>query len=124
MPESVVCDRRVMVVEDDYFWADELSSGLRRAGAAVIGPVGNVQAALDLVRTEANLDAAIIDMNLKGERADALADFLIERGVPVLLVTGYDWNALPLAYGALKRLEKPVAFGAVLAALDSLWLLS
>lgn len=121
MPESVVRDRRVMVIEDDYFWADELSSGLRRAGATVVGPVGNLQAAQELVRTETRIDAAIIDLNLRGERADSIADRLIDQGVPVLLVTGYEAEALPLAYAALKRLEKPVALAAVLTALGTLW---
>ncbi|WP_281066242.1 hypothetical protein [Rhizobium sp. N4311] len=31
----------ILVVEDDYFIADELARSLARAGAQVVGPVGS-----------------------------------------------------------------------------------
>lgn len=120
MPVSVVPGRRLLVVEDDYFWADELSGGLRRAGAAVLGPVGTVEAALSLLGDGPEPEAAVIDLNLRGERADPVVDRLLGRGVPVLLVTGYDGAALSEAYAALPRVEKPVVVASVLAALTAL----
>lgn len=118
--ESALQGRRVLVVEDDYFWADELSAGLRRVGVAVLGPTGTITSALDLLAPEPDLDAAVIDMNLRGERADPVADRLLELGVPVLLVTGYETATLSPAYAALPCLEKPVGLGPVLAALGRL----
>ena len=36
-------------------------------------------------------------------------DALLERGVPVVLATGYDAGALPKAYARLPRCEKPTS---------------
>lgn len=125
MPErrvwnSQLQDRRILVVEDDYFWADELGGGLRRAGAAVLGPTGTVASALALLAPEPDLDAAVIDMNLRGERAEPVADRLLALRVPVLLVTGYECSSLCEAHAHLPCLEKPVALDAVLGALSRL----
>lgn len=125
MPDSrawnnLLRDRRILVVEDDYFWADELGGGLRRAGAAVLGPIGTVASALSLLAPEPDLDAAVIDMNLRGERADPVANRLLALRVPVLLVTGYDCSSLCEAHAHLPCLEKPVALDTVLAALSRL----
>lgn len=118
--ESLLRDRRVLVVEDDYFWADELSSGLRRSGVAVLGPTGTVASALGLLAPEPDLDAAVIDMNLRGERADPVVDRLLALSVPLLLVTGYECSSMTGAHAGLPCLEKPVALDVVLRALSRL----
>ena len=38
--------RRVLVVEDEYYLADDIGRALRSAGADVAGPVGEVEDAL------------------------------------------------------------------------------
>ncbi|SFL67008.1 CheY chemotaxis protein or a CheY-like REC (receiver) domain [Methylorubrum salsuginis] len=118
--DSDLRDRRVLVVEDDYFWADELAGGLRRAGVAVLGPTGTLASALALLAPEPELDGAVIDMNLRGERADPLVDRLLALRVPVLLVTGYECSSLSVAHAGLPCLEKPVALAPVLNALSRL----
>ena len=50
MPEPTLRDRRILVVEDEYMLAEELRSDLSERGATVIGPVGTLAAALDLLR--------------------------------------------------------------------------
>lgn len=55
--------KRVLIVEDEYFLADETRRKLEKAGATVIGPVAGVTAALDLVENE-QIDAAILDVHL------------------------------------------------------------
>jgi hypothetical protein len=42
MSESTLKGRRVLIVEDDYFMADELRAEFQQAGAEVVGPVGRV----------------------------------------------------------------------------------
>ncbi len=118
--ESLLRGRRVLVIEDDYFWADELSTGLRRAGALVLGPTGTLASALALLAPEPELDAAVIDMNLRGERAEPLVDRLVALKVPLLLVTGYECSSLSEAHIGLPCLEKPVALAAVLTAVSRL----
>jgi hypothetical protein len=47
-----------------------------------------VAAGLALARTAA-VDAAVLDVNLAGEKAFPIADALAERGIPFLYATGY-----------------------------------
>ncbi|MCP1548753.1 MULTISPECIES: response regulator [Methylorubrum] len=120
MPVRALLGRRVLIVEDDYFWADELRQGLQKAGAVVHGPVASVEAALQILDSEAALDGAILDLDLRGERAYVVADRLIARGASFVFVTGYDAGALPDRYAAIPRFEKPVAFDTVLRALSGM----
>ena len=107
MPDAAVSGRRVLVVEDEYFLADELNRVLQAAGVTVLGPVPTVEAALGLLELGAP-DAAVLDVNLGGETVYPVADALTGHRVPFLFVTGYDQEALPARHAAVHRLEKPV----------------
>ncbi|TFZ58218.1 response regulator [Methylorubrum sp. Q1] len=120
MPVSALLNRCVLIVEDDYFWADELRRGLEKAGAVVRGPVASIEAALDALGSDGAVDGAILDLGLRGERAYAVAERLIARRTPFLFVTGYDAGSIPDAYTAVPRFEKPVAFDTILRALSAL----
>ncbi|MCP1559562.1 MULTISPECIES: response regulator [Methylorubrum] len=120
MPVSALLNRRILVVEDDYFWADELRHGLEKAGAVVHGPVASVEAALDILDPAIVVDGAILDLGLRGARAYDVAERLIARRTPFVFVTGYDAGAIPEAYAAVPRFEKPVTFDTILRALSAL----
>ncbi len=120
LPDSSLRGRRLLVVEDEYFWAEELSASLQRAGALVLGPVATIGDALAVLEADAPPDAAILDMNLRGRRAYDVADRLIALAVPFLILTGYDAAALPDAYAAVIRLEKPVALDVAVQAAAAL----
>lgn len=100
-------DRSVLVVEDEYFMARELAEALGANGIAVIGPVGSVDDALDLLDDSDQIDGAVVDINLQGEKAFPIADALLARGIPFVFVTGYDRSAIPARYDAVPRCEKP-----------------
>jgi len=53
--------RRILVVEDEYFSAEELREALHRLGAEVVGPVPTGEAALALLKSEP-IDAAVLDI--------------------------------------------------------------
>jgi CheY-like chemotaxis protein len=86
---------RLLVVEDDFFIADDLARDLRASGAEVVGPVSNVDSALKLLGATAQLDGAVLDINLQGELAFAVADQLLERKVAFVFATGYDADPIP-----------------------------
>lgn len=109
--------RRILVVEDDYFIASEVALSLRKAGATVLGPVGNVADAVSAVGAELRPDAAVVDINLRGEMAFEVADALMARAIPFVFATGYDHAVIPPPYASVPRCTKPVSYRDLLAAL-------
>ena len=97
---------RVLVVEDETLIAVEIEETLRELGCVVVGAVGKLDAALRLAAEEA-LDAAILDVAIRGGHVFPVAERLLARGVPFVLASGYgDW-ALPETLRDQPRLTKP-----------------
>lgn len=108
MPDSRLTGRRLLIVEDEYLIAADLASVLESLGAAVTGPAGTLAEALTLVETEGDrLDAAVLDVNLGGDRVYPVADALRQREIPFVFTTGYDAAALPQSYADVPRCQKP-----------------
>lgn len=98
---------RVLVAEDEFYIADDLAKALRTAGAVPVGPVSTTAEAEELLRNS-KIDAAILDMNLRGELAIHLAVKVQAMMLPCLIVSGYSKVELPEAVASLPRLEKPI----------------
>ncbi|MDR9780872.1 response regulator [Rhizobium redzepovicii] len=98
----------ILVVEDDYFIADELARSLAHAGAQVVGPVGSLSDALALLDNTDHLDFAILDLNLDGVFAIPIADKLTARNLSFAFVTGYGTGGVPSRFKTVERLDKPV----------------
>ncbi|MCA1501669.1 hypothetical protein I6F28_33690 [Bradyrhizobium sp. NBAIM14] len=77
-----------MVVEDEYLIALELDTELRAAGYRVIGPIADVDAALELLKDD-RPDGAVLDVNLAGEWVTPVAEALKAMAVPFILASGY-----------------------------------
>ncbi len=105
---------RILIVEDEYFIADDMAAQLRQRGAEVLGPVGTVEEASRIV-SGGELDCAILDMNLRGDMAYPVADRLAEAGIPFVIATGYNSASLPDRFSDVPRVEKPVDPKLVLA---------
>ncbi len=89
--------RKVLLVEDDYFIADEMRRTILRSGAEVLGPVASVDKALALIAESSEIDAAVLDVNLRDVMVFPVADALTSRGVPFIFATGYEDTAIPRA---------------------------
>ncbi|TJZ91866.1 response regulator [Paracoccus gahaiensis] len=98
--------RHVLVVEDELLILLEIEDTLSNLGAEVVGPASHVDAALHLA-TEASLDAAILDVNIKGGNTFAVADVLAERGIPFVFCTGYSAWVIEERHRDRPRLTKP-----------------
>ena len=105
---SALRGRRVLLAEDEYFFAVDLSRELEAHGAVVMGPVSRVEDGLELLARERLPDLAILDVNLGGEMVYPLADELRARGVPFLFATAYSRPELPANYARVAHCEKPV----------------
>ncbi len=79
----------VLLVEDTWIVAQSYAGLLEPLGVNVIGPTATLAAAHGLL-DDGTIDAALVDINLKGETAYELIDLLCERHIPVIVVTGYE----------------------------------
>ena len=105
--------KRVLVVEDE----------LLGAGATVLGPAMRVDDAMRLVEAAAadgGISAAVLDINLQGERALPVADRLAALGVPFLFATGYGEGCDTGGHGAAPTLHKPFSPESLVAAVEAL----
>ena len=99
--------RRILVVEDEFFIADEICDALQRCEADVVGPAPNIREARVFAERE-RLDCAVLDINLGGEMVFEFATELRDRHVPVVFATGYEAPVIPEEFAAVPRFEKPL----------------
>lgn len=98
--------RRVLVVEDEVMIALMVEQMLAEIGYEVVGPGMRLREAVSLAETEA-VDAAVLDVNLGGDRSFPVADVLRRRGVPFVFATGYGSAGLDEPYRDATVLRKP-----------------
>ena len=114
--------KRVLVVEDEIFVSLLVEDELRGAGAEVVGPAPSVGDALRLVEAVAadgGISAAVLDINLDGQRVEPVADRLAALGVPFLFATG-DEGCDKGGHGTAPTLSKPFDPAGLVAAVEAL----
>ena len=119
MSPAQLVGRRILVLEDDFYLADDARRWLEGAGAEVLGPTGSIEKALDLLGNE-RVDGALVDINLGTGPSFAVSRALEDRGVPFAFVTGYDDEVIPDDLNSAPRLQKPVKQQALIAAVVDL----
>ena len=111
---------RVLIVEDEFLLAMELETLVAEGGSMAVGPASSVRQALSLINNGEHPDVALLDVNLKGERATPVAAALQERGVPYVLITGYsDAQLSEPELRRAPRVDKPVSSRALKRAVKS-----
>jgi CheY-like chemotaxis protein len=98
--------RRVLIVEDEGMVAMLLEDMLAELGHEVVAIAGRMERAAELV-SEAEIDLAILDVNLNGQETFSLASTLKSRGVPFIFATGYGSASLPETFQKIPVLQKP-----------------
>ncbi|HMD63388.1 MAG TPA: response regulator [Stellaceae bacterium] len=111
--------RRVLVVEDEFLIAVLIQEMLESAGCLVSGPISRLAEALDAAGRE-DCDAAVLDVNLAGDRIYPVAEILSRRNVPFVFVTGYGQSVLPTEYARRPRLCKPFRMADLLGTVSTL----
>jgi CheY-like chemotaxis protein len=105
--------RRILVVEDEYFLADDIGRAFRALGAEIAGPVGHLEDALEILNDGGILDAAVLDVNIRNEMIFPLARQLRARGVPFVFTTGYDKITVGPEFQDVPLWEKPIDVAAM-----------
>ncbi|MDX8523663.1 response regulator [Mesorhizobium sp. MSK_1335] len=108
----------VLVVEDVFMLAEDLSDQLTQAGCTVIGPAPTVAEALQRIEGVA-LNGAVLDVNLRGEPSFPLAEHLALGNVPFIFLTGYDSvTVFPDKFRDAPKLTKPVNYNVLVEAVS------
>ena len=117
--EADLKGRRILVIEYSPVVAPFTAEILGELGYDVVGPAPTMAAARELIEEEA-VDAAILDVHIRGERVFPLCDELAARKVPFLLTSGYaDWQ-IPDKWQDAPQLQKPYTMQQIEQALAAL----
>jgi CheY-like chemotaxis protein len=98
--------RRILVVEDETMIAMMIEDFLTDLGWDVVGLAGTLDRAIAMAR-EADIDAALLDVNLNGQDTFAVADALNERRIPFVFATGYGLDGVADRFRGVPTLTKP-----------------
>ncbi|MBR0839204.1 response regulator [Bradyrhizobium liaoningense] len=112
--------RRIFVVEDEYYLADDIGKTFRALGAEIAGPVGHLEDALKILHDGSVLDAAVLDVNIRSQLIFPVARELKARNVPFVFTTGYDRITLGPEFQDVPLLEKPIDLSALAQKLAAL----
>lgn len=98
---------RAMIVEDNFFIADEIRFVLENAGAVVCGMASTSAKAIHQIDNPA-VNFVVLDVNLiGGDIGPEVAQALRRRRLPFGVVTGYDKKTIPSEFAQAPILSKP-----------------
>ena len=120
MSQKSLTGLRILVVEDEPMIVMLLEDMLGDLGCAVVGPAYNADKALGLIQSE-KFDAAILDVNLGGQRTTPVAEALQSKDIPFFFATGYGNAGATGTFSQQLVLTKPFTQSQLEAALQSLF---
>lgn len=107
---------RILVVDDNYMIASNLAEALGSAGARIVGVLGTLEDATVFVASRhAEVEIALLDVNLAGVMSYPVADILVRHDVPFIFMTGYDTASMEAAYRDFPVCMKPFGFQTVVS---------
>ena len=101
---------RILVVEDEAMIAMMIEEHLEILGYELFARAASVDeamAAIEAMSEGDDLNAALLDCRLGGERSWPVARALAERGIPFLFMTGAPDDDVPVDLEDRERLAKP-----------------
>lgn len=114
-----LADKRILVVEDSPVVAEVAEQILERLDCTAVGPAPNMALARELAEHE-SIDAAIIDIRIRGEKAFSICEILAKRGIPFVLTSGFAHWDLRVKWADRPSLAKPYTLEDVQLALTEL----
>uniref|UniRef100_UPI0035CC8A41 response regulator n=1 Tax=uncultured Sphingomonas sp. TaxID=158754 RepID=UPI0035CC8A41 len=106
---------RILAVEDEMLVLMNIEAALEDFGCSTICSAGCVAEALALIARQ-SFDAAILDVNLGGEKSYPVADALAQLGVPFVFSTGCSDHGGRVDFEGRPILRKPYTRAALFAA--------
>ena len=97
---------RVLIVEDESIVAMFLEDILEGMGCVIAGVAASAGEAMAIIG-QADIQAAILDVNLDEGRSMIVADLLHQKCVPFIFETGYGKAGVPKQFADVPLLPKP-----------------
>ncbi|HVB88767.1 MAG TPA: response regulator [Beijerinckiaceae bacterium] len=97
---------RALIVEDEIMVAMHIEDLLTELGCEVVLLATSLDQAL-FSASEAEIDFAVLDINLGGRASFPVAAVLRERGIPFLFASGYGSKGVEDGYKDEIRVQKP-----------------
>jgi GAF domain-containing protein len=111
--------RRILLAEDEALVALDLAATIAAKGGTVLGPFVSVADALATL-SSGRVDAAVVDLDLRGEQCIALMDALDRTGIPFLICSGYGAISVPSLFKDRPFIAKPFFADELIRALQRL----
>jgi DNA-binding NtrC family response regulator len=83
----------------------------------VVGSCNTVESAIAQIDRSRDFDAAVLDIDLRGQYAGPVADKLIRVGIPFVITSGYEPKQYAIRFKGVPWLEKPVSPTSIAAAI-------
>ncbi|QND51684.1 response regulator [Phyllobacterium sp. 628] len=117
--DRLLSDRRLLVVEDEMLILMMIEDMLSELGCKSVTTAATNEQAMKLIDGQ-NFDAAMLDMNLNGQKSQHVADALVIRGVPFVFSTGNSSSDIWDGYAHHAVIRKPFLFNELTTALTQL----
>jgi CheY-like chemotaxis protein len=104
--DKFLSDRRILVIEDEMMVLMLIEDMLGDLGCKSVTAAATVDQALALIGAHV-FDAALLDMNLNGNKSHDVAEALATRDVPFAFSTGYSTLDISDGYRDRPVLKKP-----------------
>jgi CheY-like chemotaxis protein len=117
--ESELAGLRILAVEDESLVAMWLEDLLQDIGCVVVGPANTIAAALSLLERQP-VEAAVLDINLAGEKVFPVADRLAALDIPFVFATGYGAAGVLETHAHRPVVQKPYTSSTLQRALESI----
>ncbi len=119
MTDRPLSDLNIVILEDDYYQAQDCRMILEEAGARVVS-ISATLPDLERLLAEVPVDLMLIDINLGHGLSFDFARSLKERAIRFAFLTGYDAEMLPDDLAGSPYLSKPANGARIVAALADL----
>jgi DNA-binding response OmpR family regulator len=104
--EMIKQPARILVIEDESLVGMLIEQAIIEIGCEVAGVASQIDTALELIASS-QFDAAVLDINLRGEMSFPAARALRAKGAPFAFATGYEATQIPSDLRDAPVLQKP-----------------
>lgn len=115
----LLSERRLLIVEDEMLILMMIEDMLSDLGCKSITTAATNEQAISLIGTQ-SFDAAMLDMNLNGQKSQVVADALVIRRVPFVFSTGNSSSDIWDGYAHHAVIRKPFLFNELATTLTRL----